>query len=123
MVTDADEDTWAEGEDYIIAPLANLPTRSPVRARKINLSALYEIVTVVGARGFAATTDPRTGEMGLVEKSLKLARQFDVHFATVTWSIDGAAATPVRLSDSPEDAELRYAWSEVASALCDDLTR
>ena len=94
-----------------------------MRARKLNPAALYEIVTVVGDRAFSATTDPRSAELGLTERSTALCRRIDTHFATITWAIDEHGATPVRLNPSPEEAELRYAWRDVSQALCTDLVK
>jgi hypothetical protein len=113
---------WGEDAEYLTAPLSHLRKALPVRARVVNPCALYEIVTVVGARGFSATLDPRTTELDLISRSVDLARSVDLHFATITWAIDDSGAAPVRLSAAPEEPELRYAWEEVAGALCEDLT-
>jgi hypothetical protein len=87
----------------------------------VNLAALYEIVTVVGRRAFPATRDTRTTELRLIERSLAITQQINVHFATITWAIDPQAATPARLNPAPEESEVRYAGGEVADALCEDL--
>jgi hypothetical protein len=121
MVTHLDDAMWAEDPNYVSAPIGSLQARLPVRARKISADALYEIITVVGQRAFSATTDPSTVRLDLINRSLTLARQVDVHFATVTWAIDDGGATAVRLNDAPDEAELRYSWSEVVEALCLDL--
>lgn len=122
LVAETDGAFWAEDANYVSAPIGDLPAKAPVRARKLNPSALYEIITVVGDRGFSATSDPRSSELDLIGQSLALARRIGVHFATITWAVDGAGATAVRLNDAPEESELRYAWNEVAQAICEDLT-
>lgn len=121
VISATDDTMWGEDANYISAPLGKLQTRVPVRARRVSPGALYEIITVVGKRAFSATNDPRTAEFDLVGRSLALAPQAEVHFATITWAIDDAGATPVRLNTDPEETELRYAWNEVADALCEDL--
>jgi hypothetical protein len=118
----ADRTLWGEDLEFRIGTIASLRRNEPLRARRLNPAALYEIVTVVGDRGFAATTDPRTAELALVEQSLAACANLAVHFATVTWAIDEQGATPVRLNPSPDEAELRYAWREVSRALRLDLT-
>jgi hypothetical protein len=117
------EAIWGEDGEFRVGSIAELRRGEPLRARKLDPAALYEIVTVVGNRGFPATTDPRTAELGLAERSLALCHSLEVHFATITWVIDQQGATPVRLNPAPEEAELRYAWRDVSEALCADLTR
>ena len=115
------ETIWGEDCEFRVGSIAELRRGEPLRARKLNPAALYEIVTVVGDRAFSATTDPRTAEFDLAERSAGLCRRIDTHFATVTWAIDEQGATPVRLNPSPEEAELRYAWRDISQALCTDL--
>ncbi len=118
-----DETIWGEDCEFRVGSIADLRRGEPLRARKLNPAALYEIVAVVGDRAFFATTDPRTDELGITERSVALCRGIEVHFATITWTIDERVATPVRLNPAPEEAELRYAWNDVSRALCADLTR
>jgi hypothetical protein len=120
---EAGDTIWGEDGEFRVGSIAELRRGEPLRARRLDPTALYEIVTVVGNRGFAATTDPRTAELGLAERSLTLCHAIEVHFATITWAIDEQGATPVRLNSAPEEAELRYAWHDVSEALCADLTR
>ena len=117
------ETIWGEDCEFRVGSIAELRRGEPVRARKLNPAALYEIVTVVGYRAYPATTDPRTAELGLPERSAVLCRRLDTHFATITWAIDEHGAIPVRLNPSPEEGELRYAWRDVAQALCADLAK
>jgi hypothetical protein len=121
QVAASDDVMWGEDVNYISAPIGAFQNRVPLRARKVNPNALYEIITIVGARGFPATADPLTAEFGLVRKSLALAFKVNVHFATVTWAIDDLGASPVRLNAEPEEPDLQYAWHEVGAALCEDL--
>ncbi len=121
MLKAADESLWGEDSRFVIAPVGELRRGFALRARKLNPCALYEIVTVVGERAFAATSDPRTSELELPKQSIDFAKRLDLHFATVTWAIDDTGAKPIRLNSSPEEGELHYAWSEVAKALCEDL--
>jgi hypothetical protein len=114
---------WGEDLQFGVGSLATLRRGEPLRARKLNPAALYEIVTVVGDRAFAATTDPRSAELDLPVRSAQLGRRFEVHFATVTWAVDEESAMPVRFNPGPEESELRYAWREISEALCQDLTR
>jgi hypothetical protein len=123
LIKDTDGVIWGEDPNYISAPIGNLHRTVPVRARRLNPNAQYEIVTVVGGRGFSATDDSRTLELDLVDRSIKIARQVDVHFATITWAVDQTGAAPIRLNAAPEESELRYAWHEVANALCEDLAQ
>jgi hypothetical protein len=117
------ETIWGEDYGFRAGSIAELQRGEPLRARKVNPAALYEIVTVVGDRAFSATTDPRSAELGLTERSTALCRRIDTHFATITWAIDEQGATPVRLNPSPDEAELRYAWRDVSQALCTDLVK
>jgi hypothetical protein len=112
---------WGENLGGLTGPVTALPEGVPLRARPVDLDAAYEIITVVGERAFSATTDPRTPEFGLQERSVQMVRQAGSHFAAVTWSV-GADAVPVRLNPDPNEGELRYSWAEVENALCADLT-
>jgi hypothetical protein len=116
-------ETWGEDDAHKTAPVDEFDPSQPIRTRKVDLDALYEIVAVVGARGFSATTDPLSVELNLVERSVAIARRFEAHFATVTWSVVDGTATPVRFNNAPEEPELRYVWPEILDALCEDLTR
>jgi hypothetical protein len=123
MINDPTNETWGENVHFQSGPVALLPPEVPLRARKVHQDALYEIVTVVGSRAFPATMDPRTTELRLASRSVSIAQKFKLHFATITWSIDRAGATPVRLNATPEEAELQYTWNETVNALCEDLTQ
>lgn len=113
--------SWGQNAELAEGPIRDLPRGVPLRARKVNPHALYEVVTVVGTRAFSATSDPRTASLDLVPRSLELVNRVAVHFASVTWAVHGATAEPVRLNTNPHDGELRFAWGEVESALCEDL--
>jgi hypothetical protein len=117
------EAIWGEDCEFRIGSISELRPGEPLRARKVNPTALYEIVTVVGDRAFCATADPRSAELDLADRSAALCRRVDTHFATITWAIDELGATPVRLNPSPEEPELRYAWRDVSQALCTDLAK
>ena len=121
MINDPTDETWGENVHFQSGPVALLPREVPLRARKVDQSALYEIVTVVGSRAFPATLDPRTEELGLTSQSVSIVQKLKLHFATVTWSIGQEGAMPVRLNANPEEAEIHYAYDETLSALCEDL--
>jgi hypothetical protein len=121
MFASPDDSLWGESGDYVVAPISEFSTGTPLRGRRIDADALYEIVTVVGGRGFAATTDPRSAELDLAAQSVALVRELGMNFATVTWAIGGHRAIPVRINAAPELAELRYAWNEISEALHADL--
>jgi hypothetical protein len=112
---------WGEDAEFRTGPVAGLRPDMPLRARRVETDARYEIVTVVGARTFPATTDPRTEADSIGPRSAALARAAHIHFAAVTWAVTETDAVPVRLNAAPEESELRYVWSDVAAALCDDL--
>lgn len=116
-----DEDVWGENADFRVGPIATLVAGVPVRARRTDMRAGYEIVTVVGAEAFPATTDPRSAAYELASRSVELARRFRVHFATITWALTEDAAEAVRLNPHPDESELRYRWADVLDALCRDL--
>jgi hypothetical protein len=118
----SEPDWWAEDAKYRVTPLAEAADGWPVRARRINPDALYEIVTVVGDAGFAATRDPAANQYGLVERSVALVHRTGFAFATVTWAIDGDGPLPVRLNAAPEEHELMYAWEGIGAALIGALT-
>lgn len=122
MLGHSNDTLWCEDADFLVAPVAQMRQRTPIRARRVNPDALYEIVTVVGARAFSATTDARTEEFDLIRRSVAIAHRVNVHFATITWAIDESGSIPTRLNAVPDEWELRYAWGQVESALCDDLT-
>jgi hypothetical protein len=114
---------WGEDLEFRVGAIPELRRGEPLRARRINPAALYEIVTVVGGRAFSATTDPRSAELALTERSAALCCDLEIHFATLTWAVDVEGATAIRLNPSPEEAELRYRWRDISQALCADLTR
>jgi hypothetical protein len=115
------EGLWGEDIDYRTGELSTLRADVPVRVRRVEVDAGYEIVTVVGARAFAATTHPRTLDASLGARSVDLVTAAGLHFATVTWALTADEELPVRLNPAPEESELRYVWSDVSAALCDDL--
>lgn len=121
MFANPDDTLWGESGDYVVAPISEFPTGTPLRARRIDADALYEIVTVVGHRGFAATGDPRSADLDLAAQSVAMARDLGMNFATVTWAIGGHRAMPVRINAAPELPQLRYAWNEISEALRADL--
>jgi len=118
----SEPDWWAEDAKYRVTPLAEAAEGWPVRARRINPDALYEIVTVVGDAGFAATRDPATSRYGLVERSIALVHRAAFGFAAVTWAIDDHGPLPVQLNAAPEEHEIMYAWDGIGAALAGALT-
>lgn len=116
----SDQVLWGKNVDQQTGPVASLRDGIPLRARPVDPDEAYEVITVVGGRAFSATNDSRCSEFALQDRSVQLARQACVHFATVTWSV-GADAVPVRLNANAHESELRYAWREVEDALCADL--
>lgn len=121
QITEQDDDNgafWGENADYRVGPLATLPADVPVRVRRVDVGVGYEIVTVVGALAFPATTDARSASHDLAARSVELARQFGVQFATVTWAVTDDIAEAVRLNPTPDESELRYRWADVLDALC-----
>ena len=121
MFDGACEALWGEDIRYLTSPLSQLEKGVPLRARKLNPEAQYEIVTVVGDRAFPATTDPRTVELDLAARSIAVAQRLGFYFAAVTWSISDAESLPIRVNPAPEEYEVRYAWREVSDALCEAL--
>ena len=120
-IDEDDHAFWGENAEYRVGALPTLPAGVPVRARRVDAGAGYEIVTVVGARSFSATTDPRSAAHELAARSIRLARRFGVHFATVTWEVTDDRAGAVRLDPNPGESELRYRRADVMDALCRDL--
>jgi hypothetical protein len=112
---------WGEDPEFRTGPVADMRPDMPLRARRVEGGARYEIVAVVGARAFPATTDPRTVVESIGPRSAALAQAAGVHFAAITWAVTETEAVPVRLNAGPDETELRYVWSDVAAALCDDL--
>ena len=121
IAEDDDGAFWGENAEYRVGALATLPADVPVRVRRVDEGAGYEIVTVVGAQAFPATTDARSVVHDLAARSIELARQFGVQFATVTWAVTDDTAEAVRLNPTPYESELRYRWADVLDALCRDL--
>jgi hypothetical protein len=119
-VSDQHQVLWGKNVEQQTGALSSLRDGIPLRARPVDPDEAYEVITVVGDRAFSATNDPRSSEFALQDRSVKLARQACVHFATVTWSV-GADAVPVRLNANAHEGELRYARKEVEDALCADL--
>ena len=118
---DEAEGLWGEDVDFRTGALATLREDVPVRVRRVEVDAGYEIVTVVGRRAFVATTHPRTAAASLGPRSVDLAAGAGMHFATITWALTADGELPVRLNPAPDESELRYVWSEVSDALCADL--
>ena len=121
MIDSSHGDVWGENVHSQLGPVALLPVDVPLRARKVNPQVRYDIVTVVGTRAFPATRDSRVADLELHNRSIVLAQKFELHFATVTWTIDEHSATPVRVSAAPEENELKYNWENTVDALCEDL--
>jgi hypothetical protein len=120
---DRDEDRmWGEDLDFRTGPIASMRPDAPLRARSVQTDARYEIVTIVGDRSFPATRDSRTLEDELGPRSVALAKSAGAHFVAVSWEVSKSSAIPVRLNAGPEEWELRYVWSDVVAALCDDLS-
>jgi hypothetical protein len=111
------EHVWGEDTHYLAAPLSTFSKESCIRARRIGEAPLYEIITVVAGESFAATNDSRTRQFSLGERSSAMARELGLEFATITWSIEGGDVIAVRVNSSPEEHEVRYAWSDIATAL------
>ena len=114
------------GEDlgtYRRGPVRTLDPNSPIRARNVDATALYEVIAVVGERGFASTDDPRTNTLALVQRSVAIAKGIGLMFATITWAIGQSGdAMLARINHGPTSAELQYSWSEVGEALCEELS-
>jgi hypothetical protein len=121
LIEDSEDAVWGEDSEFAVAQISQLPRGAPLRARRVDARALYEIITVVGDRAFPATADPRTTELQLPAQSLQIAQRVGVQFATITWSVSGDRAAPVRLNTAPELNEIRYSWNEVSEALYADL--
>jgi hypothetical protein len=124
QIADDDDDVaafWGENAEYRVGALATLPADTPVRARRVDAEAGYEIVTVVGRQALPATTDARSAVHDLAARSIGLAHQFGVQFATVTWAVTEDMAEAVRLNPTPYESELRYRWADVLDALCREL--
>jgi hypothetical protein len=121
IAEDDDGAFWGENAEYRVGAVATLPAGVPVRARRVDVRAGYEIVTVVGAQAFPATTDARSAVHDLAARSIALARQFGVQFAAVTWAVTDEMAEAVRLNPTPSESELRYRRADVLDALCRDL--
>jgi hypothetical protein len=117
MFDSPDDSLWGESYDYVVAPVSKFSTGTPLRGRRVEPDALYEIITVVGRSAFAATTDARSAELDLAAQSVVMVRDLGMNFATVTWAVSGIRAVPVRINSAPEMAELRYAWNEISEAL------
>jgi hypothetical protein len=118
QITEDDGTFWGENAEFRVGALSTLPPRVPVRARRVLLEAGYEIVTVVGAQAFPATTDPRSKMHNLAARSIDITHQFGVQFATITWAVTDDVAEAVRLNPTPSEGDLRYRWADVLNALC-----
>ena len=121
QIAEDDGAFWGENAEYHVGALATLPADVPVRARRVDVGAGYEIVTVVGGLAFPATTDARSAVHDLAARSLELARRFGVQFASITWAVTDDMAKAVRLNPTPYESELRYRWDDVLDALCREL--
>ena len=115
------EGLWGENVESTVGPVEFMPGGIPLRARNVCATARYEVMTVVGQRAFSSTLDPRVAEFKLEEQSISLAQKFKLHFTTVTWSIEGIDAYPIRINSAPQSVELRHNWNQVIESLCDDL--
>jgi hypothetical protein len=112
---------WGEDIDFRTRELSALRANVPARVRSVTLDAGYETISIVGARAFAATNDPRTRRAGLLARCIEIVARFDLHFATVTWMVGDDGAVPVRLNAEPSAAELRTCLDAVLEGLCQDL--
>lgn len=115
---DDDGTLWVEDADFRTGPLAMASNSLPLRVRRVDPAADYEIVVVAGGQAFEATTDRRTAAHDLPARSLDLARRHHVQFAAITWEVGGQTALPVRLNPAPDMNELRYRSADVLDALC-----
>ena len=112
---------WGSTAGDGTGPVADMSDGVPLRARAVDPGAAYEVITVVGERGFAAGA--RARDLRLTERSARLASRAGLHFATATWSVseDGTEPEPVRLDADPAYRAVRGVWDDVADALCADL--
>jgi hypothetical protein len=116
-----DPPIWGEDIDFHAKEISALRPNVPARLRTVDVDARYEIVSVVGARAFTATDDPRTRRDGLAARGVEIAARLGLHFASVTWTVNAGAARPVRVSGEPSMADLRACQQEVLDGLSEDL--
>lgn len=116
-----DPPIWGQDIDFRAKEISALRPNVPARLRTVDVDARYEIVSVVGARAFTATDDPRTRRDGLAARSMEIAARLGLQFASVIWMVNADTATPVRVSGEPSMAELRACQEGVLNALCEDL--
>jgi len=114
---------WGKNVQRGTGAVERLPAGVPLRARAVDPNEAYEIVTVVGTRAFTATNDALSASLDLCARSIELAQRAELLFATVAWAVHGGEAEPVRIDANAKDKDLRFAWPEIADALCEELLR
>jgi hypothetical protein len=122
QVSDDLGEIWGEDAMYHVLPVADFSPGVPIRCRSIPTSTVgYELVTVVGDKAFVASSDPRSRKHAVAKRSVKLARVANLHFCSLTWEITSSSAEAVRIDPAPHEHELRYRWTDIVSALAEDL--
>ena len=116
-----DPPMWGEDSEFRTREFAALPQHSPARLRSVVPDACYEIVSTVGARAFSVTDDPRSRQLGLLDRSLAMADSLGLNFATVTWSVSADDALPARVNAQPDTAEMYTCIDAVVAALSEEL--
>jgi hypothetical protein len=112
---------WGKSASFVVGRVSDLDPEIPLRARLIDPCERYERVIVVGGRAFTTAGAPGASASGLRERSVKLAGEMGVHFASVTWAIVEGRTAPVRLNANPSEGDMRDVHREVTNALCEDL--
>lgn len=112
---------WGRSASFVAGPVSELAPEVPLRARLIDPRERYERVFVVGDRAFPAVSAADRSTLELRGRSVKLAREMGVHFASVTWAIVDGRTEPVRLNANPSERSMRGVWRDVTNALCEDL--
>ena len=111
---DHGENEWCI-QDTATGDIAILPKRpkgqGPYKARKINRGVKYEVIVVVGACAYRSTDAP-IKHLRLEQKSVKIMKNLDLTFGTVTWyvSSDGTTASVARINPFPSMEEVQYVW-------------
>jgi hypothetical protein len=122
QVSDDLGEIWGEDAMYRVLPAADFSPGTPIRCRCIPTSTVgYELVTVVGGKAFVATSDAKSKKHAVAERSVRLARDANLHFCSLTWEITSSSAEAVRMDPTPLEHELRYRWTDIVSALAEDL--
>jgi hypothetical protein len=116
-----DPPIWGEDIDFRTKEISALRPKVPARLRTVDPDACYETIAIVGTRAFAAADDQHSRRYGLMARSAEIAARFGLHFATITWMVSAATATPVRMSAEPNMAELRTCRDAVLECIWEDL--